>query len=105
MWHIGIHIWDVDPNTIEPNYDEYYAVRLCPDLHVSKLTISGANGVQSAEHSDLATRQSFYHPTSSPRRVNHHMAEESAVLHLGLHCRKCADTLVLVHLHMPTANR
>jgi hypothetical protein len=26
MWHIGIHIWDVDPNEIEPNYDEYYAV-------------------------------------------------------------------------------
>lgn len=28
MWHIGIHIWDVDPNKIEPNYDEYYAVGL-----------------------------------------------------------------------------
>lgn len=26
MWHIGIHIWDVNPNDIEPNYDEYYAV-------------------------------------------------------------------------------
>jgi len=26
MWHIGIHIWDVDPNKIEPNYDEYYGV-------------------------------------------------------------------------------
>lgn len=28
MWHMGIHIWDVDPNEIEPDYDEYYAVRL-----------------------------------------------------------------------------
>jgi hypothetical protein len=28
MWHMGIHIWDVDPNKIEPNYDEYYAVCL-----------------------------------------------------------------------------
>ena len=28
MWHVGIHIWDVDPNKIEPNYDEYYGVRL-----------------------------------------------------------------------------
>lgn len=26
MWHVGIHIWDVDPNNIEPDYDEYYAV-------------------------------------------------------------------------------
>lgn len=26
MWHIGIHIWDVDPNKIEPNYDDYYRV-------------------------------------------------------------------------------
>lgn len=28
MWHMGVHIWDVDPNKIEPNYDEYYAVCL-----------------------------------------------------------------------------
>ncbi|KAF1929429.1 uncharacterized protein M421DRAFT_4567 [Didymella exigua CBS 183.55] len=32
MWHIGIHIWDVDPNTIEPNYDEYYAVQMAFNL-------------------------------------------------------------------------
>lgn len=33
MWHIGIHIWDVDPNKIEPNYDEYYAVRFLDSNH------------------------------------------------------------------------
>ncbi len=27
MWHIGIHIWDVPWNQIEPNYDEDFAVR------------------------------------------------------------------------------
>ncbi|KAF3046152.1 hypothetical protein E8E12_011393 [Didymella heteroderae] len=32
MWHIGIHIWDVDPNKIEPNYDEYYAVQMAFNL-------------------------------------------------------------------------
>ncbi|KAJ4988723.1 integral membrane protein [Stagonosporopsis vannaccii] len=32
MWHIGIHIWDVDPNKIEPNYDEYYAVVMAFNL-------------------------------------------------------------------------
>ncbi|KAF2629552.1 hypothetical protein BU25DRAFT_447024 [Macroventuria anomochaeta] len=32
MWHIGIHIWDVDPNEIEPNYDEFYAVQLAFNL-------------------------------------------------------------------------
>lgn len=28
MWHVGVHIWDVDPNEIEPNYDEWYRVSL-----------------------------------------------------------------------------
>ena len=28
MWHVGVHIWEVPPNEIEPNYDEYYAVCL-----------------------------------------------------------------------------
>ncbi|KAF9698221.1 hypothetical protein EKO04_003868 [Ascochyta lentis] len=32
MWHVGIHIWDVDPNEIEPNYDEYYAVLMAFNL-------------------------------------------------------------------------
>ncbi|KAJ4331217.1 hypothetical protein N0V87_009344 [Didymella glomerata] len=32
MWHMGIHIWDVDPNKIEPNYDEYYAVQMAFNL-------------------------------------------------------------------------
>jgi hypothetical protein len=27
MWHVGVHIWEVPPDEIEPNYDEYYAVR------------------------------------------------------------------------------
>lgn len=26
MWHVGVHIWEVNPNEIEPNYDEYYGV-------------------------------------------------------------------------------
>jgi hypothetical protein len=26
MWHVGVHIWDVPWNELEPNYDEYYAV-------------------------------------------------------------------------------
>ncbi|OCL12162.1 hypothetical protein AOQ84DRAFT_257852, partial [Glonium stellatum] len=32
MWHVGIHIWDVPPNEIEPNYDEYYGVLLAFNL-------------------------------------------------------------------------
>ena len=28
MWHVGVHIWEVPPDEIEPDYDEYYAVRL-----------------------------------------------------------------------------
>ncbi|KAL5114841.1 hypothetical protein ACEQ8H_007270 [Pleosporales sp. CAS-2024a] len=26
MWHVGIHIWDVPWNELEPNYDDYYAI-------------------------------------------------------------------------------
>jgi hypothetical protein len=26
MWNVGIHIWEVPPNKLEPNYDEWYAV-------------------------------------------------------------------------------
>ncbi|KAF2464873.1 uncharacterized protein BDR25DRAFT_296035 [Lindgomyces ingoldianus] len=32
MWHVGIHIWDVLPNDIEPNYDEYYGVVMAFNL-------------------------------------------------------------------------
>ncbi|KAF2036045.1 hypothetical protein EK21DRAFT_96038 [Setomelanomma holmii] len=32
MWHVGIHIWDVPWNELEPNYDEYYAVLLAFNL-------------------------------------------------------------------------
>ncbi|ORY18869.1 hypothetical protein BCR34DRAFT_296753 [Clohesyomyces aquaticus] len=32
MWHVGIHIIDVPPNEIEPNYDEYYGVVMAFNL-------------------------------------------------------------------------
>ncbi|KAF2116768.1 hypothetical protein BDV96DRAFT_572829 [Lophiotrema nucula] len=32
MWHVGIHIWQVPPNEIEPNYDEYYSVVMAFNL-------------------------------------------------------------------------
>jgi len=32
MWHVGVHIWEVPPNEIEPNYDEYYAVVMAFNL-------------------------------------------------------------------------
>ncbi|PSN68839.1 hypothetical protein BS50DRAFT_490885 [Corynespora cassiicola Philippines] len=32
MWHVGVHIWQVDPNKIEPDYDEYYAVVMAFNL-------------------------------------------------------------------------
>jgi hypothetical protein len=28
MWHVGVHIWQVPVDQIEPNYDEYYAVSI-----------------------------------------------------------------------------
>ncbi|OAL49972.1 hypothetical protein IQ07DRAFT_587645 [Pyrenochaeta sp. DS3sAY3a] len=32
MWHVGVHIWDVPQDEIEPNYDEYYAVVMAFNL-------------------------------------------------------------------------
>jgi hypothetical protein len=31
MWHVGVHVWEVPWNELEPNYDEYYAVRTTID--------------------------------------------------------------------------
>ncbi|KAH8730469.1 hypothetical protein GQ44DRAFT_746895 [Phaeosphaeriaceae sp. PMI808] len=28
MWHVGIHVWQVPWNELEPDYDEYYAVNM-----------------------------------------------------------------------------
>ncbi|KAF2497721.1 hypothetical protein BU16DRAFT_571450 [Lophium mytilinum] len=32
MWHVGIHIWEVPVNEIEPNYDDWYPVVLAFNL-------------------------------------------------------------------------
>ncbi|KAH9864855.1 hypothetical protein IAQ61_008800 [Plenodomus lingam] len=32
MWHVGVHIWEVPPDKIEPDYDEYYAVVMAFNL-------------------------------------------------------------------------
>jgi hypothetical protein len=32
MWHVGVHVWEVPWNELEPNYDEYYAVNLSFNL-------------------------------------------------------------------------
>ncbi|KAF2689183.1 hypothetical protein K458DRAFT_290944 [Lentithecium fluviatile CBS 122367] len=32
MWHVGIHIVDVPPNEIEPDYDDYYSVVMAFNL-------------------------------------------------------------------------
>ncbi|KAF1851883.1 uncharacterized protein K460DRAFT_325217 [Cucurbitaria berberidis CBS 394.84] len=32
MWHVGVHIWEVSPEEIEPDYDEYYAVVMAFNL-------------------------------------------------------------------------
>ncbi|KAF2130853.1 hypothetical protein P153DRAFT_374699 [Dothidotthia symphoricarpi CBS 119687] len=32
MWHVGIHIWDIPPREIEPDYDEYHIVAIAENL-------------------------------------------------------------------------
>jgi hypothetical protein len=40
MWHVGIHIVDVPPNEIEPNYDDYYSVSKCTLLRLHSINKS-----------------------------------------------------------------
>lgn len=42
MWHVGVHIWEIPPNDIEPDYDEYYQVRLGPFRRITNLTAPGS---------------------------------------------------------------
>lgn len=28
IWHVGIHIWNVDQYKLEPNYNEYHKVNM-----------------------------------------------------------------------------
>jgi len=32
MWHIGIHVWDLDQRNMEPNYDEYHKILIAFNL-------------------------------------------------------------------------
>lgn len=47
MWHVGVHVWQVPWNELEPNYDEYYAVSTFDPLESRELTLSGQHGLQS----------------------------------------------------------
>jgi len=65
----------------------------------------GGVGIQSAQHTDPATRQSIYHPTPAPCWIYHHMAEESALLHPDLYHWELTDTMDPLHLHLSAADR
>jgi hypothetical protein len=48
MWHVGIHVWEVPSDVLEPNYDEYYAVRTIICLQASRiLNFAGQYVIQS----------------------------------------------------------
>ena len=64
MWHVGIHIWEVNPNEIEPDYDEYYGVCRHVSPVATKLTSLGCHGIQPFEHTDIAARQSIDYSTT-----------------------------------------
>lgn len=55
MWHVGIHIWDVPPNEIEPNYDEEFKVRSRTIHYLLLLTGPGVTGLQSPQHTNTTS--------------------------------------------------
>lgn len=101
MWHVGVHIWEVPPNEIEPNYDEYYAVSSFANRNVLITLIElGGDGFQSSKHPHITTRQVIDHSPSPPRRFSHRMAKASPIRHPRLHRRERSNTMVPLHLHL-----
>ena len=106
MWHVGVHVWEVPWNELEPNYDEYYAVRTSILFSSSSMLITaGEHGVQPPQHPHTTSRQSFDYPPSAPSRLSHRMAQARSLRYIGFHCWKRIDTLVSLHFHLSTTDR
>lgn len=106
MWHVGIHVWEVPWNEQEPNYDEYYAVRLLKCFEVILLlTVTGQSSLQSPQPTDFTPRQSLHHPSSSTSRFSHRVAEARTLRYSSIHHRKRFDSMVPLHFRLSTTNR
>jgi hypothetical protein len=106
MWHVGIHVWEVPWNELEPNYDDYYVVGTSIRLQTSHiLTVAGKSVVQPPQPSDSTTRQSIDYPSSSPSRLSHRMAQACPLRYFDLHYWKRTDTLVSLHFCLSTSDR
>lgn len=72
MWHVGVHVWEVPWNELEPDYDEYYAVSTIIWLQASQiLTVAGKPVIQPSQPSDSTPRQSIDYPSPSTSRLSH----------------------------------
>jgi hypothetical protein len=105
MWHVGVHVWEVPWNELEPNYDEYYAVRTSILLQASQiLTVAGKSIIQPPQPSDPTPRQSIDYPSSSPSRLSHRMAQACPLRYFDLYHWKRIDTLVSLHFRLSTTD-
>jgi hypothetical protein len=106
MWHVGIHVWEVPWNELEPNYDDYYAVSHHTYISTSTpLTTLGQFVFQPPQPPNTTTRQSVYHPASVASRLRHRMAQARSLCHSSLHHRKRIDSVVSLHFRLSTTDR
>jgi hypothetical protein len=105
MWHVGIHIIDVPPNDIEPNYDEYHQVRILQSDQFMCLIALDPPRIQSPQHTYPSTRKSVDHTTPPTSRLGHRMDEKDPLRNTHIYRRKRADSVVSVHLYLPAADR
>jgi hypothetical protein len=105
MWHVGIHIIDVPPNDIEPNYDEYHQVRILQSDQFMCLIALDPPRIQSPQHTYPPTRKSVDHTPPPPSRLGHRMDEKDPLRNTHIYRRKRADSVVPVHIHLPATDR
>ena len=105
MWHVGVHIWEIPPNDIEPNYEEYYQVRIPFPYKMAYLIALGPDGVQSDQHSDPTTCESVDYTPPTTSWLGHRVDEEGSIRHTLLYRRKRSYSMVSVHLYLPAADR
>ena len=104
MWHIGIHIWDVNPNDIEPNYEEYHRVRIFQPHQASCLIVLDPPRIQPPQHTYPPTRESVHHPSPPTSWLGHRMDEEDSIRHTHFYCRECSNPMVSVHIHLSASD-
>lgn len=106
MWHFGIHIWDVNPMKLEPDYDEYHKVIWVPFCTFELvLTILGPDCFQCHQYTHPSPCQSIHNLTPSQNRQTHPIRPPHSHRNSRLHNWSRRRTMDSTNLPLPTSNR